>query len=75
MSGRIPVKGKSDLARDVHSGGIINTNRSAYETAVKRSKDAQRQRDEIREATQEINALKNEMSEIKSLLMKLANTS
>ena len=75
MSGRIPVKGKSDLAIDVHSGGIINTNRSAYETAVKRSRDAQRQRDEIREATQEINALKNEMSEIKSLLMKLANTS
>ena len=74
MSGRIPVKDKSDLARDVHSGGIINTNRSAYEMAVKRSKDAQRQRDEIREATREINTLKTEMQEIKSLLLKLADT-
>ena len=74
MSGRIPVKDKSDLARDVHSGGIINTNRSAYETAVKRSRDAQRQRDEIREATREINTLKTEMQEIKSLLLKLADT-
>tara|TARA_R100000789_G_C2960305_1_gene137709 strand:- start:354 stop:581 length:228 start_codon:yes stop_codon:yes gene_type:complete len=75
MSGRIPVKDKSDLARDVHSNGIVNTNRSAYETAIKRARDAQRQRDEIREATREINELKNEMGEIKSLLMKLANTS
>jgi hypothetical protein len=78
MSGRIldtiPVKDKSDLARDVHSNAIINTNRSAYETAVKRSRDAQRQRDEIREATREINTLKTEMQEIKSLLIKLANT-
>ena len=53
---------------------IINTNRSAYEMAVKRSKDAKKQRDEIKEATREINALKTEMQEIKSLLLKLANT-
>jgi hypothetical protein len=74
MSGTIPVKDKSDLARDVHSNAIINTNRSAYEMAVKRSRDAQRQRDEIREASREINTLKTEMQEIKSLLLKLVNT-
>jgi len=70
----IPVKDKSDLSRDVHSNAIINTNRSAYKMAVKRSKEAQKQRDEIKEATKEINALKTEMQEIKSLLLKLANT-
>ena len=70
----IPVKDKSDLSRDVHSNAIINTNRSAYEMAVKRSRDAQRQRDEIREASREINTLKTEMQEIKSLLLKLVNT-
>ena len=74
MSETIPVKDKSDLARDVHSNAIINTNRSAYEMAVKRSRDAQRQRDEIREASREINTLKTEMQEIKSLLLKLVNT-
>ena len=42
----IPVKDKSDLSRDVHSNAIINTNRSAYEMAVKRSKDAKKQRRE-----------------------------
>ena len=74
MSETIPVKDKSDLSRDVHSNAIINTNRSAYEMAVKRSRDAQRQRDEIREASREINTLKTEMQEIKSLLLKLVNT-
>ena len=74
MSGTIPVKDKSDLSRDVHSNAIINTNRNAYEIAVKRSRDAQRQRDEIREASREINTLKTEMQEIKSLLLKLVNT-
>jgi hypothetical protein len=74
MSETIPVKDKSDLSRDVHSNAIINTNRNAYEMAVKRSRDAQRQRDEIREASREINTLKTEMQEIKSLLLKLANT-
>jgi|TARA_B110000902_G_scaffold147562_1_gene170203 hypothetical protein len=74
MSGTIPVKDKSDLSRDVHSNAIINTNRNAYEMAVKRSRDAQRQRDEIREASREINTLKTEMQEIKSLLLKLVNT-
>ena len=43
----IPVKDKSDLSRDVHSNAIINTNRNAYEMAVKRSKDAKKQRDEM----------------------------
>ena len=74
MSGTIPVKDKSDLSRDVHSNAIINTNRNAYEMAVKRSRDAQRQRDEIREASREINTLKTEMQEIKALLLKLVNT-
>jgi hypothetical protein len=74
MSGTIPVKDKSDLSRDLHSNAIINTNRNAYEMAVKRSRDAQRQRDEIREASREINTLKTEMQEIKSLLLKLVNT-
>lgn len=74
MSETIPVKDKSDLSRDVHSNAIINTNRNAYEMAVKRSRDAQRQRDEIREASREINTLKTEMQEIKSLLLKLVNT-
>ena len=67
------VEGHADLVRDTNSGAIINRNRNAYEIAVKRAKEAQRQRDEIRDATREINNLKCEMHEIKSMLTELIN--
>ena len=62
------VEGNTDLSRDMSSGVIVNTNRSAYERAVARSKAAQRQRDELRSVTREINNIKCEMHEIKFLL-------
>tara|TARA_Y100000996_G_scaffold364786_1_gene309198 strand:+ start:59 stop:286 length:228 start_codon:yes stop_codon:yes gene_type:complete len=68
----LKVEGKSDLVRDTNSGGaIINTNKNAYEIAKRRAAEAQKQRDEIRGATREINNLKCEMHEIKSMLKTL----
>ena len=64
----LEVDGHDDLVRDTHSHAIINKNRNAYELAKKRAEDAQRQRDEIRNATREINNIKCEMHEIKSML-------
>ena len=71
-------EGETDLVRDVNSTAIINRNRTAYDMAKKRSEQAKRklieeeeQRDEIRNATREINTLKCEMHEIKNLLQKL----
>ncbi len=69
----IPVEGHTDLARDVDSHAIVNRNRGAYEMAKKRAADAQRQRDEIRSTTRDINTLKSEMYEIKNLLTKLVS--
>ena len=74
------VEGETDLVRDVNSTAIINRNRTAYDMAKKRSEQAKRklieeeeQRDEIRNATREINTLKYEMHEIKNLLQKLVD--
>jgi|TARA_R110000823_G_scaffold32628_13_gene91947 hypothetical protein len=67
----IKVEENKDLSRDMSSGVIVNTNRTAYERAVARSKAAQQQRDELRSATREINNIKCEMHEIKSLLQQL----
>ena len=67
----IPVEGHSDLVRDSNSQAIINRNVTAYEQARKRAADAQKQRDEIRDTTREINHLKSEMHEIKNLLKEL----
>ncbi len=74
MSDRfVQVEGHSDLVRDTQSHAIVNRNRGAYELAKKRAAEAQRLRDEIRTTTREINTIKSEMHEIKSLLEKLVS--
>ena len=67
----LKVEGHEHLVRDMNSKAIINTSRSAYIAAVTRSRSVQKQKDELRDATREINILKCEMHEIKSLLIKL----
>jgi hypothetical protein len=67
----LQVEGNSSLAREISSHAIINRNSNAYNLAKKRATDAQRQRDEIRDATREINTLKSEIHEIKNLLIGL----
>ena len=69
----IQVQDYPDLVRDKHSTGIINTNHNAYDRAVRRAQSAQEQRDELRNATREINNIKCEMHEIKSLLIQLVS--
>tara|TARA_B100000519_G_C14225330_1_gene429677 strand:- start:351 stop:578 length:228 start_codon:yes stop_codon:yes gene_type:complete len=68
MAEFLKVEGHNDLVRDTNTHAIVNTNRTAYLTAKRRAADAQRQRDEIRSATREINNLKCEMHEIKDML-------
>mgnify|MGYP000882959162 FL=1 len=68
---RIQVEGHNDLVRDERSNAIVNTNKSAYLIAKKRAEEAQRQRDEIRQTTRELNSIKSEMHEIKNMLLKL----
>ena len=65
------VDGHSDLVRDSKSHAILNRNPDAFKKAKKRAAAAQRQRDEIRDTTREINHLKAEMHEIKHLLKEL----
>tara|TARA_R100001129_G_scaffold160979_1_gene125780 strand:+ start:36 stop:263 length:228 start_codon:yes stop_codon:yes gene_type:complete len=71
MSEYVKVEGYNNLVRDTKSNAIINTDRTAYQMAKKRAADAQRQRDEIRNASREINNIKCEMHEIKSMLKTL----
>jgi hypothetical protein len=65
------VEDNPDLLKDMHSKAVINTNRSAYLAAIARKKSFESQKDGLRDATREINILKSEMHEIKSLLIKL----
>ena len=67
----LQVEGHDDLVRDTNSTAIINKNKGAYLLAKQRAESAQRQRDAIRTANREINNIKSEMHEIKSMLKTL----
>ena len=71
MSDFIKVQGYNSLVRDTRSNAIVNKDKNAYNIAKRRAEEAQRQRDEIRGATREINNLKCEMHEIKDMLKTL----
>ena len=71
MSDYIKVQGYNGLVRDTKTHAVINKDKNAYTIAKRRAEEAQRQRDEIRGATREINNLKCEMHEIKSMLKTL----
>ena len=68
---RLKVKDNKDLERDLKSNAIVNTNKSAYEMARKRARDAQAERDKLRDVTREVNEIKCEMHDIKCMLSKL----
>lgn len=62
------------LKRDKNSNGIVNTNRTQYEEykMIKyRIKARETEADEIRHTVKEINNLKAELREIKSLLKEI----
>ena len=71
MSEYIKVQGYNSLVRDTRTNAVINKDKNAYSIAKRRAEEAQRQRDEIRGASREINNLKCEMHEIKSMLKTL----
>ena len=62
----IKVEGHTHLIRDEESHAIINTDVENYRLTMKRRQILRTQRDEI-------NSLKKDMSEIKSLLKELIN--
>jgi len=68
---KLNVKDKPHLVRDTNSGAILNINASAYEKSKRIRIDAEKQRDELRGAVREINNIKCEMHEMKTLLLQL----
>ena len=71
MAKYLKIDGHNDLIKNTTTHAVINKNKNAYLNYKKRLQEAQRQRDEIRTATREINNLKCEMHEIKDMLKTL----
>ena len=68
---KVKVEGFESLVRDVKSNAIVNTNKSEYQVYMARIRAREQQGDEIRNAVKEINTLKAELREIKSLLQEV----
>lgn len=70
MTRFVRVKNYDNLVRDLENKAIVNTNKSEYEAYMARYKKREKQNDEIRNVVKEINTLKQDMLEIKELLIK-----
>lgn len=64
----IPVEGEKNLFRDEKSGAIVNCDTFGYSQYIKMKNDRKKQREEI-------DQIKNDISEIKSLLKEFINGS
>lgn len=67
----LKVEGDNSLIRDMDSKAIINTDRSAYQNYIERKNAVKNQKAEIMRQAEELNNVKNELCEIKELLLTL----
>ena len=65
------VQDYSHLVRDTDSGAIVNIDRMAYLNALERHKNKEKQKKTIQDNTKDINSIKSEISEIKTMLKTL----
>jgi phage terminase large subunit-like protein len=70
----LKVQGHASLVRDTTTGAILNNNRTEYEEYLDRTRKAEAREAEISQHTEDINNIKNELSDIKQLLLQLVST-
>ena len=69
----LKVIGHEGLVRDTSTGAILNTNTTEYNEYIARQKKTVERDAEISQHTEDINNIKNELQDIKLLLLKLLN--
>ena len=74
MNQFLKVEGHSSLVRDTATGAILNNNKSEYEEYLDRKRRAEAREAEISQHTEDINNIKNELQDIKKLLIQLVST-
>ena len=67
----LKVQGHTHLVRDLKSQAIINTDSDAYARYMARKAKQAKKDDEVRKVIRDVNELKNEMREIKNLIIGL----
>ena len=64
----LKVENQPSLERDEYSQAINNTNKTAYQIYMERRMKAEKSQDDIRSCVKEINSLKKDLKDIKTLL-------
>ena len=67
----IQVKDHKHLVRDLETGAILNTNMKAAEGLRMAKRNRQKSKDQLEINTNDINSIKTELSEIKTMLRTL----
>ena len=65
------VKGRTDIVRDPKTGAIINVDTEAHRAAVNSSRARQQAKLQIEQNSSDINNIKEELSEIKTMMRQL----
>ena len=67
----VPVQDHKHLVRDLESGAILNTNLKVAEGLRMAKKNRQKTKDQLEINTNDINSIKTELTEIKTMLRTL----
>ena len=70
-----PVEGNKDLARDMDTGAILNINKEAFAGAKRARELREKAKEQLETNTNDINSIKTELTEIKTMLGTLINGS
>ena len=65
------IEGRIDIAKDNVSGAILNIDHTAYQAAVNASKLREASKQQLESNTNDINSIKEELSEIKQMMRQL----
>jgi len=73
MDNLIPVEGRINLYRDANSGAIINTDHNSYHQYLKHMENVKNEKMRLQKLEEDFDIIKDDIMEIKNLLVKLTN--
>ena len=73
MERYLKVESDVSLIRDMESNAIVNTNRSEFDKFMKLSEAKYKEKEEFETLKSDVNAMKNDLDEIKSLLKSIVH--
>ena len=68
MKQYIKVEAQDSLVRDISSNAIVNNNKSEYENFLRISEQKYKEKKEFEKLKTDVNSMKNDLDEIKSIL-------